>query len=195
MLRAVFFPFSSLSREIELSSIRCYCCAGIVALTMPKHTPVIRVPRNGYKHEDLFMFCPMTAPVRIQLSRAKGWRLPPNTMKVDRSTRYGNMARVVYDEMRWCGNYDEEGEPILQGPWACLISRKDSPTPAGWWFGTREEAQAKAVEYFRFMATTVLDVSAELRAIIPNLRDSNVACWCGLDEPCHGDVLLELANS
>jgi hypothetical protein len=33
----------------------------------------------------------MTAtPQRIQLSRAKGWRMPPNTIKVDRTTRWGN---------------------------------------------------------------------------------------------------------
>lgn len=29
-------------------------------------------------------------PIRIQLSRAKGWRMPPNTVKVDRSTIWGN---------------------------------------------------------------------------------------------------------
>lgn len=29
-------------------------------------------------------------PERIQLSRAKGWRMPPNTVKVDRSTKWGN---------------------------------------------------------------------------------------------------------
>ncbi|RVT93737.1 DUF4326 domain-containing protein [Sphingomonas crocodyli] len=29
-------------------------------------------------------------PVRVQLSRRKGWRMPPNTVKVDRSTRWGN---------------------------------------------------------------------------------------------------------
>lgn len=29
-------------------------------------------------------------PERIQLSRQKGWRMPPNTMKVDRATRWGN---------------------------------------------------------------------------------------------------------
>ena len=29
-------------------------------------------------------------PERIQLSRVKGWRMPPNTIKVDRSTRWGN---------------------------------------------------------------------------------------------------------
>lgn len=33
---------------------------------------------------------PMSAPTRVQLSRAKGWRMPPNTVKVDRSTRWGN---------------------------------------------------------------------------------------------------------
>lgn len=27
---------------------------------------------------------------RIQLKRTKGWRMPPNTVKVDRSTRWGN---------------------------------------------------------------------------------------------------------
>ncbi len=29
-------------------------------------------------------------PHRVRLSRAKGWRIPPNTVKVDRSTRWGN---------------------------------------------------------------------------------------------------------
>ena len=27
------------------------------------------------------------------------------------------------------------------------------------------------------------------------LRGHDLACWCGLDEACHADVLLELANS
>jgi hypothetical protein len=29
-------------------------------------------------------------PARIQLKRTKGWRMPPNTVKVDRTTRFGN---------------------------------------------------------------------------------------------------------
>lgn len=29
-------------------------------------------------------------PQRIQLSRSKGWRMPPNTVKVDRATKWGN---------------------------------------------------------------------------------------------------------
>lgn len=36
-----------------------------------------------------------SAPVRVQLSRAKGWRMPPNTVKVDRSTRWGNPFKGV----------------------------------------------------------------------------------------------------
>jgi hypothetical protein len=26
------------------------------------------------------------------------------------------------------------------------------------------------------------------------LRGKDLACWCPLDQPCHADVLLELAN-
>lgn len=34
-------------------------------------------------------------PRRIQLSRAKGWRMPENTVKVDRSTQWSNHDFVV----------------------------------------------------------------------------------------------------
>ncbi len=27
-----------------------------------------------------------------------------------------------------------------------------------------------------------------------NLRGKNLACWCRLDQPCHADVLLSIAN-
>lgn len=30
------------------------------------------------------------SPVRVQMKRTKGWRMPPNTVKVDRSTKWGN---------------------------------------------------------------------------------------------------------
>jgi len=26
------------------------------------------------------------------------------------------------------------------------------------------------------------------------LKGYNLACFCGLDQPCHGDVLLDIAN-
>ena len=37
---------------------------------------------------------PMDYPRRIQLSRVKGWRMPPDTLKVDRSTRWGYPFRT-----------------------------------------------------------------------------------------------------
>jgi hypothetical protein len=36
---------------------------------------------------------------------------------------------------------------------------------------------------------------AYLREISRELRGKNLACWCRLDQPCHADVLLELANA
>ena len=32
----------------------------------------------------------MSGPIRVQLRRTRGWRMPPNTVKVDRATRWGN---------------------------------------------------------------------------------------------------------
>lgn len=36
-------------------------------------------------------------PRRVQLSRGKGWRMPPNTVKVDRATRWGNPFVIGVD--------------------------------------------------------------------------------------------------
>src|ERR1044072_1360504 len=35
---------------------------------------------------------------------------------------------------------------------------------------------------------------ANLESIQDQLRGKNLACWCPLDQPCHADVLLRLAN-
>lgn len=34
-----------------------------------------------------------------------------------------------------------------------------------------------------------------IRANIGDLRGKDLCCWCPLDQPCHADVLLELANA
>ena len=34
------------------------------------------------------------SPQRVQLRRSKGWRMPPNTVKVDRTTKWGNPFKV-----------------------------------------------------------------------------------------------------
>lgn len=96
----------------------------------------------------------MSAPQRIQLKRTKGWRMPPNTVKVDRSTGYGN--------------------PFLAKDW-----------PGG---------ATEAVERFRNMVEGFTE-ERSVRENIEALRGKNLACWCKPGEPCHADVLLELANA
>jgi hypothetical protein len=33
-------------------------------------------------------------PIRVQLSRRKGWRMPPNTVRVSRPSNWGNPFRI-----------------------------------------------------------------------------------------------------
>lgn len=105
----------------------------------------------------------MSAPVRIQLSRRKGWRMPPNTVKVDRSTRWGNHIRV--GEERGIGYRPWTAESSVEQYREDTLALTDPDRPDG---------------------SEPLDLSP--------LRGKNLACWCGLDQPCHADVLLELAN-
>lgn len=99
-------------------------------------------------------------PTRVQLRRTKGWRMPANTVKVDRTTRWGN------------------------------------PFPIGGEYPTAEAAVR------RFQASLVMAPAphpeshmGHIRANLDELRGKNLACWCPLDQPCHADVLLNLANS
>jgi hypothetical protein len=49
----------------------------------------------------------------------------------------------------------------------------------------------KAVALYRQHVGEVFD----LATIRKRLGGKNLACWCALNQPCHADVLLELANS
>jgi len=123
------------------------------------------------------------SPVRIQRRRTKGWRMPEGAVYVGRPTKWANPYRV--------------------GDWA-TVHGEDSQ-------GRIEEivipvTAAMAVEAFRLQweirlepfngladAEDVAYVAAR-RAELEQLRGKDLACWCPLDQPCHADVLLELAN-
>jgi hypothetical protein len=111
-------------------------------------------------------------PERIQLSRAKGWRMPPNTVKVDRTTKWGNPFVKHAD-----GAAMERS--VAVGCFTSLLAREGS-----WWPNPRPWPKGK-IPAAPF--TTVDDVRTELRG-------KNLACWCSLDGPCHADVLLRIAN-
>lgn len=130
-------------------------------------------------------------PRRVRLSRKKGWRMPENTVNVARPGFWGNPHVVVRDQMRWNGEtVDGAGNPIEEGPWLCQWQPR---LTSGFWFPTREEAVAKAVELFRWKMETD-GFWSEAKRRLPELRGKNLACWCPVGSPCHADVLLELAN-
>ena len=59
-----------------------------------------------------------------------------------------------------------------------------------------------AVKFFRLELLSYVDglgVEAtkvqEIKKALAALRGKDLACWCRLDQPCHADVLLELANA
>jgi uncharacterized protein DUF4326 len=114
----------------------------------------------------------MTAPIRIQRQRTKGWRMPANTVSVTRPGRHGN---PYYPGCGLgFGNIDAGGE-------ACP-----------WRLETAEDAVRHFREYLRLMKR---DEPARLRELVEKLRGKNVACWCAEGAPCHGDVWLEVANA
>lgn len=138
-------------------------------------------------------------PQRVQLSRRKGWRLPPNTMSVARPTKWGNPYSVqragrdvplryaVVDRQAWIVvHHDKWGNP--KGKYGGFSSKAD--------------ATAFAVGMFeRSVLGSRLEVDGEhmVRSWLADLAGKNLACWCPLPEPgqpdwCHAAVLLRLAN-
>ena len=58
-------------------------------------------------------------------------------------------------------------------------------------FGGNREAVVAA--YWRYLHhQNGADV---LNAVKRKLRGKDLACWCPLSQPCHADVLLEIANA
>lgn len=112
-------------------------------------------------------------PARIQLSRAKGWRMPPNTVSVARPGPFGNPFTVA--DLRDSGYRCSDTEAAA----VCVMAfRRWLAGDTRYWMGP-ESARARA---------TIL-------ARLPELRGKNLACWCKLGEPCHAEILLELANA
>lgn len=62
---------------------------------------------------------------------------------------------------------------------------------------TKAEAQRQAADLFELhtgpMGNYEIDGEA-LRQLVSALAGKDLACWCKLTDPCHADVLLELAN-
>ena len=118
-------------------------------------------------------------PQRIQRRRTKGWRMPEGAVYVGRPTVYGNPFRAVHRDGRWSVEddngvgYDPIGDHRHGAMQTAVSLYADELTR---WLGGR-------MEYDR-----------EFRGAVLALAGRDLACWCPLDQPCHADVLLDLAN-
>lgn len=87
------------------------------------------------------------------------------------------------DNTIYVGRPTRWGNPFRIGSMTYLTGKKT---------GQKIDA-AGVVEMFRFNTTG--DHNAEARKTIrAELAGKNLRCWCPLDQPCHADVLLEIAN-
>lgn len=110
-------------------------------------------------------------PERIQQRRTKGWRKPENTVSVARPSRYGNPFRVGHDVL-WVLEGGPRAIPVPDAITAVQMYRRWMRRP-----GERSP-------YMGINEPPAVD----------DLRGKNLMCFCPLGQPCHVDVLLELAN-
>ena len=115
------------------------------------------------------------SPQRIQRRRTRGWRMPESAVYVGRGSKWGNPFR-----------------PWLRpdGEWAVL---DDNGVEYPMLLDGREAAIAHAVELYRDIDIAQLE-SPSVAEIRDGLAGRDLACWCPLDQPCHADVLLRVAN-
>lgn len=105
-------------------------------------------------------------PERIQLRRTKGWRKPEGAVVVARPSKWGNPWKVG-------------DSALVEWPYLAEIA-------------TVREVLITAELAVALYRIAFAPDAAEIRA---ELAGRDLACWCPLDQPCHADVLLEVANA
>lgn len=119
----------------------------------------------------------MTKPVRLQLSRRKGFKLQALS-RATNGLECVNVARPSKWGNRWTvAAYEAAGFKVVNRP---TVVRLCVEAYRAWLEGRPHWGHGKPLP-------PVPDLSP--------LRGKNLACWCKLDSPCHGDILLELVNA
>lgn len=103
-------------------------------------------------------------PIRLQLSRRKGFNLQALSLATN-----GLPAVNVARPSNWGNPYTDARRQTGSCDRGLLVALFRD------WVAKAPEAQKR-------------------RDRLPDLRGKNLACWCGPGEPCHADVLLEMAN-
>lgn len=119
-------------------------------------------------------------PKRVQRKRTKGWRMPEGAVYVGRPSKWGNpvpVGKVIPDNPDW-------------GLILTLTRWPTSPFRGAKWASIRISREQAVDAYFDF----IVNLPPLWLSVVPELAGHDLACWCPLDEPCHADVLLEIAN-
>lgn len=121
------------------------------------------------------------SPRRIQQRRTKGWRKPEGAVAVGRGTKWGNPFRAVREGgFQWVE--DPQGRRFSR--LVCSTDREE----------LRREMVAESVELYSLHIGPMGNYEMDLATVRAELAGRDLMCWCPLDQPCHADVLLELAN-
>lgn len=152
------------------------------------------------------------APKRIQLRRARGWRLPEGAINCARPGPYGNPFRVDGDWITWAAvalGYRgdkagrtacaiavhrawQTGEPVALGPMSDDRSGPAITFSNGAVLSLGEHSQRIALgATYLFEPPKVPETPPDLAP----LRCHDLACWCGPADVCHVDCLLAVANA
>jgi hypothetical protein len=121
-------------------------------------------------------------PKRIQRKRAKGWRMPEGAIYCGRPNPFGNPFPVTKAKSTSAG---VTKDIWVVGTWT---------GPAMWIRDNELEARRISVDAYRVWIGHAQQSNLKAEAVSV-LRGKDLACWCRLDQKCHADVLLEIANA
>lgn len=138
-------------------------------------------------------------PERIQRKRTAGWTAPVDSegrrpVYVGRGSRFGNpfavgalyASRTAFHDAPVIASPSQQPGTYEHAAW--------SPLPAWTQVVAPVRDRAHAVELFR-AHVTYFDDDWDPEVIRRELAGRNLMCWCPDGEPCHADVLLDLANA
>ena len=114
---------------------------------------------------------------RIQRKRTKGWRMPPNTVYVGRPTDFGNPFVV--------GEHVPPNTFWKKGSYFHVESRDHAVMLFTYWVEGLCPPGYTATQHKNLI----------IRRRLTELTGKDLCCWCSLDNSCHADVLLRLANA
>ncbi|WP_428661862.1 DUF4326 domain-containing protein [Runella sp.] len=118
---------------------------------------------------------------RIKRERKKDWRMPENAVSVTRPGQWGNPMKIVDEWILIQTELNGRYQMLCKGDIDLML------------------------EIYRFMLALPATIDVELKmdetvwnwrmyyenADFSMLKDKDLACFCGLDKPCHANILIE----